>query len=65
MFLLPMSSFCCYGNLTRFKAPVFLYYWPCQCGTSAVVLHVACFDVSLCTVSPSVYLNDVKLGLGS
>ena len=33
----------------------------CQGSTS----DVACFDVSVCTVSPSVCLCDIWLGLGS
>ena len=32
---------------------------------SDVVLYVLCVEFSFCTVSPSVCLNDIYLGLGS
>ena len=38
------------GPLNRFKPPVILYYWPFKCGTTDVVLSVACFGVGFCTV---------------
>ena len=38
---------------------------PCQDGTSDIVLYVPCFGVSFCTVSPSMCLDDIYLGLGS
>ena len=43
--------------LNRFKPPIVLNYWPCQCGTSDVDLYVPCFGVSFFTVSPFVCLS--------
>ena len=44
---------------------VILNYLPCQGVTSDVILYVPCFGVGFCTISPSVCLVDIHLGLGN
>ena len=46
--------------LNRLKPPVIFYYRQYQSATFGVVLYVACFGVSFCTVSPSVRLDHIQ-----
>ena len=45
--------------LNRFKPSSIFMLLAVQGGTSEVVLYVACFGVSYCTASPSVWLDDI------